>query len=708
MDGAAFGGGLGSVMNSNAVAVKIANEGTQGANLNFTEKGRKPALFKLYELFGSSSRTNVVSALQAGQANANWTQLNGDGWTDFQEVNLSLTTDKKTLTINATDGAGHKLTGTAAVSKNGLARIVGQEGKVDLVRLFGGPEAFNLAAVKNLVPSFTKGANQTALEDASKVTVATWATNINKGAAAESDQTVSFTVTSDKPDLFEDQPSVASDGTLTFKPKANANGVATVKVAAKDDGGVFGGGDDTSDEQSFTITITAVNDVPSFTKGANQTVAEDAAAQTVNNFATNLVKGPTDEDSQTLTFNVTTTNPALFQVAPAIDPTGKLTYTVKANTTGAATVSVTIKDSGLTANGGVDTSAAQTFTITVTGSNDPPVAGNDSATVAEGSPATINVLANDSDPEGGTLTVTILDGPAATVGTAVVNTDKTITFTPANNFAGVATFTYQLSDGQGGIATGTVSVTVTNANDAPVATDDTATTTEGTQTTIDVKANDTDPDTGDTLTITATDPPNGTTSVNTTTGIVTYVPGLDFAGTDTFTYTIDDGNGGIDTGTVTVTVTAVNDAPTIEEPAIDPATEVDTDFTFTTNDGTEILIGDVDAGATNELEVTLTMVAAQGTLSLGSTTGLTLTTGDGVDDNLTVFRGTLAEIEAALEGLVYSPATGFTGTASIKIDVSDLGNTGSGGIKEATLNIPIEVTDSSGFADSVDEFMSDF
>ena len=75
---------------------------------------------------------------------------------------------------------------------------------------------------------------------------------------------------------------------------ANANGLATVTVILKDDGGTANGGSDTFTTQTFTITVNAVNDAPSFVKGADQTVNEDAAAQTVNAWATSISKGPAE------------------------------------------------------------------------------------------------------------------------------------------------------------------------------------------------------------------------------------------------------------------------------------------------------------------------------------------------------------------------------------------------------------------------------
>ena len=139
-----------------------------------------------------------------------------------------------------------------------------------------------------------------------------------------------------------------------------------------------------------------MNDVPSFTKGGDQGLAplvlEDAGAQTVANWATNISAGPPNETDglclplsaaacqQTVTFQVTNnTNTALFAAQPAIAPNGTLTYEPAPNANGSATVTVTLRDTGGTANGGVDTSASQTFTITVTPVNDPPIAGDDFA-----------------------------------------------------------------------------------------------------------------------------------------------------------------------------------------------------------------------------------------------------------------------------------------------------------------------------------------
>jgi VCBS repeat-containing protein len=723
IDGQSLGGQHGTVKTTNVLNVNLSAENTKANDLNFTELGRQPTAFKLYELFGSTARNSILASGVSGQS-ASWLQSAGSQWSSYQKLDVKLSADGKTATIEATNAAGVRQRATAPVGPSQLVRVISTDGGNTLVRLFGGPDKFNLQSVANVAPSFTKGDNRTVLEDAAKTTVSNWATNIKAGGADDAGQTVTFTVTSDKPELFEELPAIDSSGTLTFKPKANANGVATLRVVAKDNGGTLSGGTDTSPEQTFTITITAVNDAPSFTKGANQTVAEDAGAQTVNSWATNISKGPADEASQTVTFDVTSNNPNLFEVAPAIDANGKLTYTPKANASGVATVTVRLKDSGGTASGGKDTSDDQTFTITVTSTNDPPVAVADSATTNEGSPVTINVLSNDTEPDGDPLTVTILTPPSSSQGTAAVNADKTITFTPATNFAGQATFTYQISDGKGGVATGNVTVTVNEINDAPSFTkgaNQTVAEDAGAQTVTNWATNISagpSSESAQTLTFQVTNNNADLFEVAPAidaTGKLTYTPKANANGTATVTVVLKDNggtaNGGVDTSaaqTFTITVTAVNDTPTITPPSGSLTTAPDTNFEFSQANDTAIAVDD-DAEAASQIEVDLSIGAAVGTLSLGSTTGITISTGgNGADQTHIVFRGTLANVATALDGLVYKPATGFTGDATISLTVDDLGNTGSGGPKTAQTDLTITVGSQSSqlSADSVDNFMS--
>src|SRR6185436_17964828 len=116
----------------------------------------------------------------------------------------------------------------------------------------------------------------------------------------------------------------------------------------------------TSAPQTFSIVVASVDDAPSFTKGADQTVLEDAGAQTVVGWASGISAGPANESAQTVSFEVTAnTNPALFSTGPAVSAGGDLTYTPAANANGSATITIRAHDDGGTANGGVDTSAPQ-------------------------------------------------------------------------------------------------------------------------------------------------------------------------------------------------------------------------------------------------------------------------------------------------------------------------------------------------------------
>ncbi|MEM7213278.1 MAG: Ig-like domain-containing protein, partial [Pseudomonadota bacterium] len=132
-----------------------------------------------------------------------------------------------------------------------------------------------------------------------------------------------------------------------------------------------------------------------------------------------------------------------------------------------------------------------------------------------------------------------------------------ITYTPEPGFSGTDTFTYTISDGNGGTDTATVTVVVDPGNQAPVAADDQIETPEDTAITVDLLANDQDPD-GDAITITELGPvENGTLELNAD-GTVTFTPQADFHGEVTFEYTISDGEL-TSTATATIVVTPVND-----------------------------------------------------------------------------------------------------------------------------------------------------
>ena len=175
------------------------------------------------------------------------------------------------------------------------------------------------------------------------------------------------------------------------------------------------------------------------------------------------------ELGQTVQFNVTTDNAALFSAGPSISADGTLTYTPAANASGSATVTVTAQDNGGTAYGGRDTSAACTFTITVRGVCDAIAAVDDSGTTVGPAPVTIDVLANDSDIEGG-LTLT---GVTQGANGSVVIVDGKAVYTANSGFEGTDTFTYSVVNACGSQARATVTITVLPDNRPPTAKIDT-------------------------------------------------------------------------------------------------------------------------------------------------------------------------------------------------------------------------------------------
>ena len=402
----------------------------------------------------------------------------------------------------------------------------------------------------NDAPSFVKGANVTSNEDAPAQTVVGWATGISAGPADEvSSQAVNFIVSNSNSPLFTVQPAVSATGTLTYTSAPNVSGTATVTVLLHDNGGTANGGVDTSAAQTFTITINPVNDVPSFTPGASQTVSLNSGAKSVA-WATGISAG-VNESTQVLNFIVSNSNATLFSAQPAIAANGTLTFTPATGASGTATVTVQLHDDGGTTNGGVDTTAPVTFTITVTAGNRPPVAVADTATTPVKTSVTIDVLANDSDPDGNALSLKSVSS-CSRGGTAVI-VGGTVKFTPSSSLVrgDVETFTYTVIDTKGSTATGTVTVTISNS--APLAVNDSASTRKGDAVVINVLSNDFDAD-RDKLTITATTAPaHGTRTVNSN-GTISYTPAPGYEGTDSFTYTVSDGKGGTATGTVVITI----------------------------------------------------------------------------------------------------------------------------------------------------------
>jgi hypothetical protein len=418
-------------------------------------------------------------------------------------------------------------------------------------------------------------------------------------------------------------------GLLKFTPVANEFGTpyTSFTFQVQDNGG---GTDLDATPNTITINVTAVNDPPSFTIAANPPpIAQDAGPQTVLNFATNISAGP-NETGQTLTFNVSptgSTGSLTFSTAPAIDAiTGTLTYTATAGTNGTATFSVTLSDNG----GGSDTSAPQSFTITVNAPNASPVVTTTAGNLAYTENAGAVVI--DSG-----LTVTDADntnltGATVAITAGFVSAQDTLVFTnqlgiTGNYNSGTGVLTLTGTTTVANYQTALRSVTYANSSDDPTA-------------------------------------------------------------SRTITFTVTDGISTAGSATRGIAITAVNDAPVNTVPGPQTMNE-DTVKVFSSGNGNQISVADVDLGA-NQIKITLT--STNGTLTLASLAGLSFTTGDGTADATMVFTGTLANVNTALNGLSFIPMADFTGAASVQIVSDDQGFTGTGGALTDTDTINITVT----------------
>src|SRR6185295_6063601 len=263
------------------------------------------------------------------------------------------------------------------------------------------------------------------------------------------------------------------------------------------------------------------------------------------------------------------------------------------------------------ANDGTVDSNTVAVSLTITAVNDAPVAVPDAYSVNEDTTLTValaaGVLLNDSDLDGNPLTATVVAGVSH--GVLTLNADGSFSYVPVANYSGADSFTYKANDGTVDSNTVTVSLTITAVNDATVAVADAYSVAEDTTLTVALAAgvllNDSDLD-GNALTATVVaNVSHGALTLNAD-GSFTYVPTANYSGADSFTYKANDGTVDSNTVTVTLTVTAVNDAPV----AVADAYSVAEDTTLTvavagvlSNDSdvdlnalTAILVGDVTHG----------------------------------------------------------------------------------------------------------------
>ncbi|OKH40726.1 hypothetical protein NIES2101_34895 [Calothrix sp. HK-06] len=506
---------------------------------------------------------------------------------------------------------------------------------------------------------------------------------------------------------------------LTFKPSTNFNGFTAIQVITNDQGST-GDGQAWQTSSNIGVIVTPVNDVPTFTKGSDITVNEDAGLQQIAGWATRINTGAADE-SQSLQFNVRNSDNSLFAEQPRISVNGSLgtlIFRTAANANGTAKVFVSLRDTGGTRDNGVDTSAEQEFTINIGAVNDAPInrvptpqTMDEDDTIVFSALGSVNNAITISDvdvdleglalettisTENGTLSVTNTSGLTSSSSTpgsiTLVGTVNAInlaldglTFTPTANFNGIASIQVTTNDrGNSGSGTALTDTDIITVNVNPI--NDVPTFTKGADITISEDAERYNEiwateittglldDTKQRLTFIVTNTDNGLFSEQpsiSSDGKLTFKSAANANGEATVTVKLQD-NGGILKGgkdtsnpvTFKITVNAVNDAPVNNIPTRVQTINEDglALAIFSVNTGNAITITEVDNEPNATVQINLS--SEDGTIQLANSADFS--------SNVSL-TGTLSDINRALDGLTFKPNLNFNGEAKIRIASSKQG-----------------------------------
>lgn len=342
------------------------------------------------------------------------------------------------------------------------------------------------------------------------------------------------------------------------------------------------------------LRFTTANDAP-ITANDSATADEDSSVQI------DVLSNDSDSEGYLLPSSTTVTTQPSNGSTSVNTANGVITYTPTVNFNGSDSFSYRVNDS----QGGV--SNITTVTVAINALNDIPVLSNDSVSTAEDTPVSIDVLANDMDIDTGDVISNIVIVSAASNGTTTL-VDGKISYQPNSDYFGSDSFTYQAQDSTGALGVAaTVIVNIAGDNDIPVANDDNVITNEDTAVTIDILANDSDVENAlDATSVTAmVAPGKGSISINGTTGKITYTPNADANGSDSFSYVVKDNEDATSNeATVNVTITAVNDAPVVND---DSVANVQEDTVYPIN----VLGNDTDVE--NSIDITSVAIVTQPT-----------------------------------------------------------------------------------------------
>jgi hypothetical protein len=534
-----------------------------------------------------------------------------------------------------------------------------------------------------------------------------------------------------------------TDDTLTVTPNANVNGQVTFSYTINN-------GQGATSTATVTVTVQPVNDAPVNSVPASLRLNEDSTAAlagvsvadidadagtgllvnlTVQNGTLNVTpNGATVTGSGTAAVQLTG---SVAQINAAL---GTISYRPNANYAGTDTFSIRTRDQGntggTTANPGASNPLEDndSVTITVDPVNDAPVNTVPGAQSVFNTDVKVfeNRILQTSDVDAttvevqlsvtqGTLTLgsitglTVVGNGTATVRatgnlTNINNGLNNLVYNPTDTFVGTDTLTITTNDlggtGAGGAITDvdTVSITVTPPTQPFAAADNYSVNEDSSNTQLMILANDLAPlgTPVNTLMLTAvngqgvgvgqqlTTVNGGTITVETTS--VQYRPAANFAGTDSFFYTIEstpNAGDGPSTATVSILVRAINDGPVNTVPAGPLAVNEDSSLAFTGS--TAVSVSDIDAG-TSPIRVTVSVTA--GTVAVAN--GATVTNNN---TNQVRIDGTVAQVNTALAGLVFTPAANFNGPVTLTVLTTDNGNTG-GTVADPSAPTPLTDSDS--------------
>jgi hypothetical protein len=430
---------------------------------------------------------------------------------------------------------------------------------------------------------------------------------------------------------------------------------------------------------TVTINLNDLNEAPVVN---NQSFRVDE--NTANGTSVGTVSASDPDAGDSLTYSIAAGN---TDGAFAIDSsTGEITVAnsgaLDFETNPSFSLTVQVEDTG-------SLTATATVTINRNDLNEPPTAVHlSNGTVDENTDTSsgtrVGTLSTTDPDSGDTAAYSIVGGAdqarfriGGTGSDELILTDGILDYETKSSYQVIV----RVTDSGGLSHDETLTVTVNDLNEAPVVNDQSFSVDEnaangtsvGTVVTSDVHV-------GDSLTYSITaGNTGGAFAINASTGQITVAnsAALDYETNPTFTLTVQVEDAGTltDTATVVISLNGVNEAPIVLVPG-DLITRTAVGIAFGSADGTRICISDVDAGEGN---IQATIQATNGEVTLAGTVDLTFVLGDGADDTIMIFTGTIAAINAALEGMIFKSQPGYVGRATLRLTVDDQGNSGSGG-----------------------------